>query len=94
MIGNRGFGLDSKFENLKLKTAKFFSGASIHDVIEPISVLYEKYCKPYGKKTFAVGISMGGILLIKVMKHLHFLTAAISGWSPLDSRGLMMNLEQ
>jgi predicted alpha/beta-fold hydrolase len=49
---------------MKLQTPTFYCGSSTSDLLEPMEYVYEKYCKPYNRKAFAVGCSMGGNVLV------------------------------
>ena len=39
----------------EMTTPRFYVAESVDDVIAPMNYIYEKYCKPYGRKAMAVG---------------------------------------
>jgi len=49
---------------MKLQTPTFYCGSSTCDLIEPMEYIYDKFCKPFNRKAFAVGCSMGGNVLV------------------------------
>ena len=53
----------------KLTTPKMYTADSWKDLLEPMTFIYEKYCKPHNKKAFAMGCSFGSGLLTCLMGH-------------------------
>jgi predicted alpha/beta-fold hydrolase len=49
---------------MTLQTPTFYCGSSTSDLLEPMEYIYGKYCKPFKRKAFAVGCSMGGNVLV------------------------------
>ena len=44
VFGYRGFGKDSKGNDLKLVTPRTYSSGAFEDFIEPANYLHQKYC--------------------------------------------------
>ena len=49
---------------MKLHSPIFYCGSSTGDLLEPMEYVYQKYIKPFDRKAFAVGCSMGGNVLV------------------------------
>ena len=52
---------------MKLHSPTFYCGSSTSDILEPMEYVYEKYIRPFDRKAFAVGCSMGGNVLINAL---------------------------
>ena len=68
LLGYRGIGFWSDGKPVKLTTCRWYTVCSHEDIVEPFRYVYEKYCKPYGRKAFAFGNSFGSNLMINTMK--------------------------
>lgn len=52
-----------------LYTPKLYSANNIDDHLEAMTFIYEKYCKPYNRQTFAIGLSTGANKVAHFMAH-------------------------
>jgi predicted alpha/beta-fold hydrolase len=93
-IGYRGTGDDSKGEFQSCKTPCLYTGNSPRDFIEPMRHLYNKLCRPHGKKAFALGMSNGAINLVNASPELDFITAAVTLWVIFDYRQWLVHLKR
>jgi predicted alpha/beta-fold hydrolase len=50
-----------------LHTPKIYNAINHEDALEAMTYVYEKYCKPYDRKVFAMGLSTGGNILSHLM---------------------------
>ena len=72
-LGYRGLGIDSKGELVRLKTPRFYTVLSGDDCVKPFKYVYEKYCKPYGRRVFGLGNSFGSNLMTMAFHRLDFI---------------------
>ena len=63
VINYRGLG------DAKLETPRLYSCYSYQDVLEPMTAIYDKFCKNQNRKAFAVGCSMGANILANLVGH-------------------------
>lgn len=82
VISHRGFGLNSKLEPQTLKSPKMLSAVNVEDFFEPATYINEKYGG--GRTVFAVGISMGGMILTQALPKCPFLKAAVCVCTPVE----------
>jgi predicted alpha/beta-fold hydrolase len=47
----------------KLITPKLYNALSTDDIKEPMEYVYNKYCRNTGRKCYAIGVSMGAMIL-------------------------------
>ena len=57
VINFRGLG------GAELATPKLHNYGAWEDALEPMTYVYERYCKHQNRKAFAIGLSMGGNIL-------------------------------
>ena len=67
-----------------LRNDTISTAASFDDFATVVSYIYDKFCKTNRRKVFAVGTSMGGIILTGAIPKLNFLTAAATISCPVD----------
>lgn len=80
-----------------LLTPRFYTPASIEDILEPMHYFFDKYCKSQGKKAMAIGLSMGGNLLANAMGAeggATILTAACSIGAPIKMNEVAATLRE
>jgi predicted alpha/beta-fold hydrolase len=53
----------------ELYTPRLYSSNNVEDHLEAMTYVYEKYCKPYNRQVFAVGLSTGANKMAHLMAH-------------------------
>lgn len=84
LVGYRGLGKDGDGNTLMLRNDTISTAASFDDFATVASYIHEKFCKTKKRKVFAVGTSMGGIVLTGAISKLNFITAAATISCPVD----------
>ena len=92
VISHRGIGFDPFGKPAMLKSGRIFSGCITSDFIGPATYINEKYGR--GRQIFAVGISMGGMILSLAIPKCPFLTAAICLSTPNEVRKIAEEMEK
>jgi predicted alpha/beta-fold hydrolase len=62
-----------------LYTPKLYSALNVEDQLEAMTFVYSKYCKPFGRQCFAMGLSTGANKVAHLMAHVgkeSFISAA------------------
>ena len=72
LLGYRGIGYWADGKPVKLTNCRWYTVNSHDDIVEPFRYVYEKYCKPYGRKALAFGNSFGSNLMINTIGKLDF----------------------
>ena len=61
MINFRGLN------GIELKTPKLYNSIAVDDILEPMTYVFDKYCRDQNRKAFAVGCSMGANILANLL---------------------------
>ena len=93
VLGYRGIGFDRNGERFKLKTPRFYSLLSSDDIAESMRHVYEKYCKPFGRRAFALGNSFGSNIMTLAMPKLDFIECFCHSSAVVDMTKSQMHIK-